>query len=146
MGNSSIFLRPFLGHPTYPAASQPPREIFTPWGRKMQGTLPTNLISLAQAARLLPASADGRRISPSTLFRWITRGTRGVRLRAWRLGRRLYTTDTALNEFAATLSALPPARRNIPARSRPQTQRRGELQRQADLARAAAVLDAAGVR
>lgn len=59
----------------------------------------SDLMPLAAAARLLPPRRAGRPTSPSTLFRWATRGVHGVRLKTWRLGRNLLTTSAALEAF-----------------------------------------------
>lgn len=53
------------------------------------------LITLAQASKRLPG-----RPSLPTLWRWCTKGVRGVRLGHVRLGRRIFTSVDALSEFA----------------------------------------------
>lgn len=57
------------------------------------------LLSLAQAARLLPS-----RPSPTTMWRWCTRGIRGVRLRSVKIGRSRMTSEEALQEFVSNLN------------------------------------------
>ncbi len=106
------------------------------------------LLSLTQAAHRCPA-IDGKRVHPSTVFRWIRRGVRGgVRLESVMVGRRLCTTEAALNRFfhaaaQAASDALavekPVQRRAVAAKPR------SERQRQRDIDRAAADLDAAGI-
>lgn len=62
-------------------------------------------LSLNAATRLLPAGRNGRPVSLSCIFRWITEGilapdgTR-VRLEASRLGGRWLTTFEAIERFA----------------------------------------------
>lgn len=51
-----------------------------------------NRLTLAQAGR-----AAG--VSPSCVFRWITDGCEGVKLRHARLGRKLFTSEPAINKF-----------------------------------------------
>jgi hypothetical protein len=59
--------------------------------------LTEDAISLPQAARELPGKPD-----PSTLWRWTTRGVRGIRLETVRIGAgRIYTTRQALSRFVA---------------------------------------------
>lgn len=52
-----------------------------------------NRISLGEAARLADVSG------PSTVFRWISDGRRGVHLEHARLGRRMFTSKPALTKF-----------------------------------------------
>jgi len=61
-------------------------------------------ISLGQAARRLPSYRESRPVSPSTLWRWISRGVlladgSHVRLEAVRLGGRWLTSIPALERF-----------------------------------------------
>lgn len=55
------------------------------------------LITLSEAAKRLPGKP-----SLPTLWRWCAKGVRGVRLAHLRLGRRIFTTVEALNEFGAS--------------------------------------------
>ena len=48
----------------------------------------------------LPARSAGQRIHASTIYRWIQRGVRGVRLEAIRIGGTTYTSLEALQRFA----------------------------------------------
>lgn len=52
----------------------------------------SNRKSLGEAGKLAG-------VSPSAVFRWITDGVNGIKLRHARLGRRLYTSEDALTEF-----------------------------------------------
>jgi hypothetical protein len=63
------------------------------------------LLTLAQAAQLRPAGRRGRPTHTSTVYRWISRGLRGHRLEAIRLGGALYTSREALQRFAELLTA-----------------------------------------
>ena len=72
---------------------------------RRQVDLDENLVSLAEAAALLPRIA-GKRIAISTLFRWCSRGLRCVRLEHLRIGRRIFTTRAALQQFFLALAEL----------------------------------------
>jgi hypothetical protein len=66
-------------------------------------------LSLADAARALPAGRRGRPVTLSCLLRWILRGARSpsgevVRLGAIRLGGRWLTSKQALQRFAEALT------------------------------------------
>jgi hypothetical protein len=61
--------------------------------------LAADLLPLAAAARALPPLRDGRRVSPSTLWRRAAHGLRGVRLEIVRLGGTACTTREALRRF-----------------------------------------------
>jgi uncharacterized protein DUF1580 len=58
------------------------------------------VVSLTQAARLLPPGRNGRPVHVSTLVRAIVRGNRqGVRLEALRLGSRWFTSTEAIQRW-----------------------------------------------
>lgn len=61
------------------------------------------LLTLTQAARLIPSSHDGKKTSPSTLFRWASRGLKGVRLEILQVGGKR-TSKEALTRFYLALS------------------------------------------
>ncbi len=56
------------------------------------------LLTLTEAAKVLPAF-DGKRLHPSTLWRWCFKGSQGVELEYIRLGSRILTTEAALHRF-----------------------------------------------
>jgi hypothetical protein len=62
------------------------------------------LLTLTQAARLRPASRNGRATHKSSVYRWIARGLRGHKLEAVRLGGTLYTSREALQRWAERLT------------------------------------------
>jgi hypothetical protein len=62
------------------------------------------LITLNEAARLRPPSRRGRPTHSSTVYRWISRGVRGQKLEAIRLGGTLYTSQEAMQRFARALT------------------------------------------
>jgi hypothetical protein len=66
-------------------------------------------LSLVEAARTIPPSRGGRPTNPSTIFRWITRGTTGpagekVRLEAVRRPSGWLTSAEAIARFFAALT------------------------------------------
>jgi Protein of unknown function (DUF1580) len=64
------------------------------------------VLTLSQAAEVLPSLRGGRPVHRSTLYRWISRGVRGIRLETLRLGRTLVTSQEALQRFAERLAGL----------------------------------------
>ena len=66
--------------------------------------LADELISLVEAAALFPRRRGGSKVSTSTLWRWYTRGSRGVRLEVARVGGSVYTTRDAIRNFIASRS------------------------------------------
>jgi len=66
-----------------------------------------NLVTLSEAARGLPGRRQGKRIHPSTVYRWAVRGIRGHRLEVVRIGGTVYTSCEALQRFAERLTAAP---------------------------------------
>ncbi len=63
------------------------------------------LINLAEAVAFLPR-AHGKLVSTSSVFRWITRGKRGVHLEGLQLiGNGWFTSKAALARFASALTA-----------------------------------------
>jgi hypothetical protein len=73
--------------------------------------LAPDVVSLAQAARLLPSLRGGRPVHPSTLWRWASSGVAGVRLPIIRVGGTACTSRQALRQFLADVEA---ARRPAP--------------------------------
>jgi hypothetical protein len=84
------------------------------------------LISLAEAAKLIPPARRGKKTHLSTVLRWILQGADGVRLEGVRLGGRWMTSRQALQRFADRLTPdLETPQRN-PPRSPTQRQRASE--------------------
>ena len=76
--------------------------------------LSEELLTMSQAAALLPKRRGGSRVAITTLWRWRTRGSKGVRLATVRVGGCVYTTAAALRDFiesqqSGTAAALPAA-------------------------------------
>jgi hypothetical protein len=62
-------------------------------------TLSDDLITLREAAALLPRRRGRKRPHFSTLWRWALRGVRGVKLETVSVGDTLCTSPAALEEF-----------------------------------------------
>ena len=103
-------------------------------------------MTLAQAAKLLPR-VDGRKVAVSTLWRWCSRGLRGVFLAYVRVGRKICTTREALLRF---FSELTERDRQVPSdrRCQPRLLKRRPItskQRLRSLAEADAILERARI-
>ena len=66
-------------------------------------------LSLSAAGRLFPGHRGGTSVDPSTVFRWVTKGTRTpgghpVKLEAVRVGGRWLTSHGAVARFVAALT------------------------------------------
>ena len=62
-------------------------------------------ITLPEAADYLPRRAKGRKVHVKTLRRWITKGCRGVFLKARPAGGAWYTTRAAIDDFRNQLAS-----------------------------------------
>jgi hypothetical protein len=73
--------------------------------------LSDELLTLTQAAALFPRRRAGSKLSTTTLWRWYSRGSRGVRLEVARVGGAVYTTRDAIRDFiqARSVAAVPQA-------------------------------------
>lgn len=88
---------------------------------------------LSDVAKSLP-----NRPSASTVWRWVTKGVRGIRLESTRLGGFNYVSDEALQTF---LNAINEPSIQPPAKTAPRSAR----ERNASKRRAAAILERAGI-
>ena len=73
-----------------------------------------HLISLAEAARLLPARRAGKRPHVSCLYRWTTVGCRGVVLESVQIGGTRCTSREALERFFSALTAAAQGKASAP--------------------------------
>jgi hypothetical protein len=67
-------------------------------------------LSLSGAGRLFPGHRGGKSVDPSTVFRWVTKGTRAtggcaVKLEAVRVGTRWLTSKGAVARFVFALTS-----------------------------------------
>jgi hypothetical protein len=81
-------------------------------------------LSLSAAGRLFPGHRGGEAVDPSTVFRWVVKGTRTaggsvVKLEAVRVGGRWLTSRGAVARFVAALTqaAAPTEKTTSPSRS-----------------------------
>lgn len=71
-----------------------------------------DLLTFAQAARLLPRRRGGSKAATSTIWRWSRTGSRGVVLRVVRVGGHVYVPRSALVKFIEQRSAVDYAPQN----------------------------------
>jgi hypothetical protein len=97
-------------------------------------------LSLSAAGRLFPAHRGNGAVDPSTVFRWVTKGTkatggRAVKLEAVRVGGRWLTSRGAVARFVAALTAaaVPASATPTPAPRTPAARRRASAQAAAAL-------------
>ncbi|MCH8043694.1 MAG: DUF1580 domain-containing protein [Planctomycetes bacterium] len=64
------------------------------------------LLTLSEAAGLLPPRRKGKRPHPTTLFRWASNGLRGEKLEVLRVGDTTCTSIAALQRFFRRLTEL----------------------------------------
>src|SRR5687767_13177755 len=64
------------------------------------------MIPLSQVPHLpiIGRGSRGKRVAPSTIYRWAARGCRGVQLEVLRVGGVLKTTESAVQRFTRRLS------------------------------------------
>src|SRR5262249_27113213 len=89
-----------------------------------------SILSLRQAAKLLPSARQGRPVSFQCVLRWVLNGARGpdgqlIRLQGVRIGSRWLTSREAIQRFAEALTP----EIATPAPSRTRRQRRREAQK-----------------
>ena len=85
------------------------------------------LISLSEAPAVLPRVRRGRKLHPSTLYRWAKDGRHGVKLETLQVGGTLCTSVEALQRF---FLALTPSSTGVAG---PVVHRRSTTQRTADV-------------
>ena len=91
------------------------------------------IVTLREAAKFLPRQGGGRKVHICTLYRWTSRGVRGVRLETLKLGGTVVTSIEALQRFAERCSQMG----STPAKRKPRRSR--------ELERAEQELDDAGI-
>jgi hypothetical protein len=93
------------------------------------------LIPLREAPRRLPPRPNGKRIHISACYRWISRGVRGVRLEAIRIGGTTYTSLEALQRFGQRIDgdSTPGPEESLPPRGRQREIARASIAARAEL-------------
>lgn len=72
------------------------------------------LVAIREVPSLIPPRPSGKKIHISACYRWISRGVRGVKLEAVRLGGTTFTSIEAIQRFADRLGS---ADKSTPART-----------------------------
>jgi len=75
------------------------------------------LISLTEAARILPARRRGKKPHVSCIYRWTTAGCKGVILESLQCGGTRVTSREALARFFERLTGVPEAIPVVPSRA-----------------------------
>ena len=100
-------------------------------------------LSFSEAAARLPR-IDGRKIHPSSLWRWARKGIHGVRLETRRLGGRFVTSLEALERFSKQLAEIDPPER--PPRSPSRRKARSSAKRRREVEQAYEDVEKHGIR
>ena len=96
------------------------------------------VVPVSRVPHHVPRNSDsGKRIHPSTAWRWVLRGIRGIKLESVLIGGRRHTSLEKLDAFFAATTAAAGA--SLPP-SRPTSR-----QREAEIRRAEGELDKAGI-
>jgi len=72
-----------------------------------------DVMSLTEAARILPKRRAGKRTHVATLYRWSTKGLRGVKLEVIQVGATRCTSREAIQRFFDALSPSNPVRGRV---------------------------------
>ena len=88
-----------------------------------------HLLSLPAAVKALPRTRTGKATHIATVYRWISRGIRGVRLESIRVGGALYTSREAIQRFADRLTGSGAVRDPAPRRTELQPDTDAKLDR-----------------
>jgi hypothetical protein len=102
-------------------------------------TFNEKLVSLTQAAKLLPHRRKGKRPDVATLYRWTTGGCRGIVLESIQVGGTRCTSREALQRFFTALTARAMDAPKSPTRAAPKPARHSPR-------RAEEILDEAGIK
>jgi hypothetical protein len=89
----------------------------------MIDTATEHLLTLSQAARSLPNRRGKRGVNVSTVWRWMQRGIRGVRLDSSLIGGIRYTSQEALERFFSAVTAAANGEQVAPLTSRQRERR-----------------------
>ena len=91
-----------------------------------------HLIPIREVPRKLPPRPTGRRVHISAVYRWLTRGIRGVCLESVRIGGSTYTSMEALQRFADQLNGGHSSSSTSPSTTVSQRKRTDQAARQAE--------------
>jgi hypothetical protein len=65
------------------------------------------LLTLPRACHLAVLKRDGKPLNLSTIWRWVVKGHKGIRLESLRVGGRVLTTEGAIARFLITCAGQP---------------------------------------
>lgn len=100
-----------------PANAEQPNISVIPDGHPLCGE---TMLAASNVPALMDKGGLGRRVSRSTVFRWLTHGTQGVHLEGIRVGGTWYTSVEAVRRFiAATTEAATTTSTDSPTVARP---------------------------
>ena len=105
----------------------------------MIDTLTETVVSLTEAAKLLPCRRGGKRIHLSCLYRWTVSGCKGVVLESVQIGGTRCTSREALSRFFTRLTAVVNLGSGVPPAMT------STVGRQRQIESAEAVLEKAGI-
>jgi len=87
------------------------------------------VLSLSEACGLLPRRRRGKKPSYACLWRWATKGCRGIRLESIKVGGTSCTSVEALQRFCEAVTAAENGRRRDPSTLRTTAQRERRIRR-----------------
>ena len=76
---------------------------------------PAKFVPIHDVPAMLPVRPNGKRVHISAVYRWASKGVRGVRLQTVRIAGALYTTREAVEDFI-NAAATPPEAPSVPDR------------------------------
>lgn len=79
--------------------------------------LAETLVTIPQASALLPPDDSGRRPHIATIYRWMLRGIRGVKLETCLVGGKRFTSHEALQRFSEALTRAAQGKAPVPRTS-----------------------------
>jgi len=94
-----------------------------------EGTLLSDYFTLTEASHRLPR-VDGRRIHPSTVWRWCRKGLYGVSLEYIRVGHKVMVNAEGLNRFFTKLAQADEEAMKEPSLKRPRRRKSRSIRSQ----------------
>ena len=79
--------------------------------------LAETLVTIPQASALLPSDESGRKPAIATIYRWMLRGVKGVRLETCLVGGKRFTSHEALQRFSEAVTRAAQGKAPVPRTS-----------------------------
>lgn len=79
--------------------------------------LAETLVTIPQASAILPADESGHRPHIATIYRWMQRGIRGVKLETCLVGGKRFTSHEALQRFSEAVTRAAQGKAPLPRQS-----------------------------